>query len=60
MLHTSTSLVHPPAALNGFMGATQSVLPDQSPDPLSLDDPTESIDWSERSEEHTSELQSQR
>ena len=47
MLHTSTSLVHPPAALNGFMGATQSVFPDQPPDPQSLDDPTERIDWSE-------------
>ena len=47
MLQPSTSLVHPPAALNGFMGATQSVIPNESPDHLPPDHASEHIEWSE-------------
>lgn len=47
MLHTSTSLVHTPVALKGFMGATQSVFPDESPDHLLTDEVCEHIDWTE-------------
>ena len=47
MLHTSTFLVQPPMALTGFMGATQSVFLDESPDQALQDDTAECIDWSE-------------